>query len=128
MRVLLDTHAFLWFVWDDARLSIAARELMADASTDVYLSVASAWEIAIKTSLNKLALAQPVREFVDEHLVRNSIRLLPIELAHVAHVSAMPLHHRDPFDRLIAAQALIESVPLVSADQRHDPCGVERRW
>jgi PIN domain nuclease of toxin-antitoxin system len=113
--LLLDTHAFLWWVADDPRLSRRAREAVTDAGL-VWLSVASCWEIAIKVSLGKLTLSQPVDRFLAEHLGLNQFTLLPIELDHAASVATLPFLHRDPFDRLIAAQALYEELPIVSSD------------
>jgi PIN domain nuclease of toxin-antitoxin system len=113
--LLLDTHAFLWWVADDPRLSRRAREAVTEAGL-VLLSVASCWEIAIKVSLGKLTLSQPVDRFLAEHLGINQFTLLPIELDHAASVATLPFLHRDPFDRLIAAQALYEELPIVSSD------------
>jgi PIN domain nuclease of toxin-antitoxin system len=126
-RVLLDTHAFLWAVADDARLSPRARRAISDAG-ERFLSLASCWEMAIKVSLRRLALKKPVDTFVFEQLGLNPFRLLPIELDDIAHVSTLTLHHRDPFDRLLAAQALGEDLTIVSADPIFRKYGVKRIW
>lgn len=128
MPLLLDTHTFLWFVLNDPRLSGTAGTLLRDAGNQVFLSVASVWEMAIKVSIGKLPLAQPIDILIPEQLARNDFRLLPIELAHVTRVSTMPLHHRDPFDRLLAAQSLTERMPLVSGDSVLDGYGLTRLW
>lgn len=125
--VLLDTHAFLWWVSDDSRLSARARTAITDA-TLVLVSVASCWEIAIKVSLGKLKLSQPVDRFLAEHLGINQFTLLPIELDHAASVATLPFHHRDPFDRLLAAQALYETLPIVSADPVFRKYKLKRVW
>ena len=127
MRVLLDTHTFLWWVADDARLSAKARGAVAEA-TEVFLSVASCWEMAIKVSLQKLRLSLPLDRFVSEHLGVNQFALLPIELDQVARLTALPFHHRDPFDRLLAAQALHEGLTIVSADPVFRKYRVKRLW
>ena len=128
MRLLLDTPTFLWFVWDDPLLSTTARLLIEESMNEVWVSMASVWELAIKVRIGKLTLTQPVETFFAEQLARNRIRLLPIELSHAARVSALPLHHRDPFDRLLVAQSLTEQIPLVSVDAVLDAYGVDRRW
>jgi len=127
MRVLLDTHAFLWWADDDRRLSARARQAIADAA-DAFLSVASCWEIAIKVSRGRLTLPKPVERFLPEQLGMNRVQLLSIDLDDVARVATLPFHHRDPFDRLLAAQALGEELTLVSADPVFRKYGVKRVW
>ena len=107
MKVLLDTHAFLWFVADAPQLSPTARQIIQDRANDILLSIASIWEMAIKVSIGKLTIAQPLDLFLPSQLQQNSIALLEINLRHVLAVNNLPFHHRDPFDRLLAAQALI---------------------
>ncbi len=128
MRLLLDTHIFLWFVYGDAQLSARARALIEDRFNTCFLSLASIWETAIKVGTGKRALTQPVDVFFAEQTQRNGIALLPIELAHAARVAALPFHHRDPFDRLLAAQSLAENMPLLSADAVLDACSIMRYW
>ena len=127
MRLLLDTHAFLWGVTDDPRLSLRARRAMADAS-EIFLSIASCWEVAIKVSSGKLTLVKPFERFIPEQLGLNPFLLLPIDLDDVARVATLPFHHRDPFDRLLAAQALSDDLTLVSADPVFRKYGVKRVW
>jgi PIN domain nuclease of toxin-antitoxin system len=126
--VLLDTHTFLWFVTADPKLSPAAERLIVDGGNEVLLSVASIWEIAIKVSIGRLPLPEPVDTFIPEHTRRNHITLLPIEPRHVFEVARLPLHHRDPFDRLLIVQAAVEGLPLVSADSVFDSYPVKRVW
>ena len=128
MRLLLDTHAFLWWVDDSAELSRRARSAIADERHECFLSLASCWEIAIKVSIGKLELPAGVERFIQGQLAANWIRELPIDLAHVARARLLPFHHRDPFDRLLAAQALEEDLTVVSADPMFRKYGVKRVW
>jgi len=128
MKLLLDTHAFLWFLEDDARLSASARTLIADGDNDIYLSIGSLWEMAIKISLGKLSISQPFESFIPEQLAINRIDLLHIAVEHAARLTALPFHHRDPFDRLLIAQALTADMPIVGADVAFDAYGVRRLW
>lgn len=127
MRVLLDTHAFIWWFEHDRRLSGSAREAVAEAA-DVFLSIASCWEIAIKVSRNKLTLAKPIERLIPEQLGLNGFQLLPIDLSDIARVATLPFHHRDPFDRLLVAQALGEELTIVSVDPVFKKYGVKRVW
>jgi len=127
-RLLLDTHAFLWWVADAPQLSEAARRAIGDANNECYLSVASCWEMAIKSSLGKLRLARPVERFVTEQLAANGFALLGIEMRHTAKVEKLPFHHRDPFDRLLIAQAMAEKLCIVSADSAFPDYGVKLLW
>jgi len=128
MKFLLDTHAFLWFISGDTALSKTARSAIEDENNDVFISPASLWEIAIKVSLKKLTLKAPFDELIPTELAENEIELLGISVAHLALVASMPFHHRDPFDRLIAAQAKIEQMTLVSIDAAFDAYNVTRLW
>ena len=128
MRLLLDTHTFLWFVWDDPQLSLTAKSAIESQENEIYLSAVSPWEVSIKVSTGKLSIGQEVEAYFDEHLSRNLITLLPISLAHVGRVAVLPFHHKDPFDRLLIAQSLTEPLQLVSADTMFDRYGVARIW
>lgn len=128
MSLLLDTHALLWFLLDDPRLSTAASRAIVDHPEPVLVSPASLWEIAIKISLGKYELPMPYAEFWDQQLTANEFRLLPITLVHTARVVSLPFHHRDPFDRLLIAQALAEDISIVSGDGAFDTYGVARIW
>ena len=128
MNLLLDTHAFLWFIASDPRLSNQAQSLIQTPANRRLLSMASLWEMAIKVSLGKLTLAQPFDQFIPRQLQLNQIEVLAIELSHLAAVVAMPFHHRDPFDRLMAAQCQIEDLPIVSNDPVFDAYSVRRVW
>ena len=128
MTFLLDTHAFLWFVGADPRLSRKATSTMKDEANALVLSFASVWEMAIKAGLGKLRLPQAVETFVPAQMQLNGIGQLAIEFRHAARVEGLPPHHADPFDRLLVAQALTEGVPIISADQVFDAYGVQRIW
>ena len=127
-RLLLDTHTFLWWVDDAPELTAAARRVIADVNHECYLSVASCWEMAIKSSLGKLRLARPVERFVSEQITANSFTLLNVELHHTAKVEKLPFYHRDPFDRLLIAQAMTEKLTIVSADSVFSDYGVKVLW
>jgi PIN domain nuclease of toxin-antitoxin system len=127
MRLLLDTHTFLWFIESNPRLSAPAQSLL-ESDAELLLSVASLWEMAIKISIGKLTLAQPYEIFIPQQLDFNTIAILPVGLRHLNIVSTLPFHHRDPFDRLLIAQAMVEELPVVSADEAFDAYAIERRW
>jgi PIN domain nuclease of toxin-antitoxin system len=128
VNLLLDAHAFLWFVNADAQLSASAKLLIEDPTNRKFVSIATCWEIAIKAGLGKLKLGEPAATFLPRELAVNLFDILPIALAHATFVETLPRHHRDPFDRMLAAQALIEKMPLVSIDVAFDPYGVQRLW
>ncbi len=128
MNLLLDTHAFLWFMEGSERISQRARAEIEAADGVRALSVASAWEMAIKSSLGKLDLAKPLGELLPPLLADAGIELLPIEIPDLARVATLPFHHRDPFDRLLAAQALERGFTIVSVDEAFDAYGVARLW
>jgi PIN domain nuclease of toxin-antitoxin system len=128
VRLLVDTHAFLWFAAGDARLSSRARRRIEDPAHDKFLSVASIWEAAVKTSLGKLRLSVSLEVVIDEGAVRNGIALLDVRREHAAAVEHLPFHHRDPFDRLLVCQAMVEKMEIVSADASLDAYPVRRVW
>ena len=128
MRLLLDTHVFLWWIGDDPRLSLAARDAITAAENVVFLSVASAWEISVKTRLGKLTLPCEVESFLPDQIQRNAISILPIGLAHALLVARLPFHHRDPFDRMLVAQAQAEKLTLVTADAAIRQYDVKLCW
>ncbi len=128
MRALLDTHSFLWFVGGDARLSTPARHTIEELGNEIFISTASLWEVAIKVNLGKLDLGAPYERFIPAELQRQKIAVLPIEVPHLSVVAKLPLHHRDPFDRLIIAQALAEGLPVITVDEVFDDYGVQRIW
>jgi len=118
VRLLLDTHAFLWWIGDDPRLPAKARKLISEEGNEVFLSVASAWELAIKTGIGRLQLTENLEDFVTKHVAVNGFLVLPVHLRHALHVSTLPDHHADPFDRILVAQAQLEDLVLVSRDEQ----------
>jgi PIN domain nuclease of toxin-antitoxin system len=128
VNLLLDTHSFIWFVEDNPSLSSHARRLIEEPTNDVFLSIASVWEMAIKVSLGKLDLSQPFDLFIPNQLLLNDITLLDITVSHTLRVATLPFHHRDPFDRLLIAQSLVEGMPLISIDSIFDAYSVNRLW
>ncbi len=128
MNYVLDTHAFLWIVAEDGRLSRKAKRLFLDKSNTIFLSVASIWELAIKISLGKLALDERLEAFVENHVKGNDIRILEISPNHIYLLEDLPFHHRDPFDRLIIAQCMIEGFSIICSDKAFDDYPVSRIW
>lgn len=128
MRLLLDTHAFLWFIMGSPNLSARAHALIEDEANERFLSAASLWEMAIKLSTGKLTLSAPFDVLIPRQLGLNGIELLNIEVTHAAVISTLPFHHRDPFDRLLVAQAIVENMPIVSVDTAFDMYAVKRLW
>jgi PIN domain nuclease of toxin-antitoxin system len=117
MTYLLDTHMLLWFTMGDRKLSRKAKSILRDESNTILLSAASVWEMAIKISLGKLILSMPLKEYLREHVQGNNITILDIAVTHLLHTGMLPFIHRDPFDRLIISQAIIEDIPIITADQ-----------
>jgi PIN domain nuclease of toxin-antitoxin system len=126
MRVLLDTHTLIWSAIDAPELSPKVRLLLADAKTAPICSIASFWEISIKVNLGKLDLSISLETFFDE--VLGHVELLPIEQNHCIRYSALPFHHRDPFDRMLICQAQCENLAIVGNDEAFDAYGVQRIW
>lgn len=128
MRHLADSHALLWYAIDDPKLSKTAKSLMSDLANEILISPASYWEIAIKVSMRKLKLQQPYDDFVDACLNKYRFDVLPIDPKHTSALISLPFHHKDPFDRLLIAQAVIEQLPIIGNDAAMDAYGVTRLW
>ena len=128
MRLLLDTHTFLWFIAGDVKLSRKAQGVIEDAANEKFVSIASLWEIAIKLSLGKLSLGGSFEVLIPQQLERNGFELLSIKVEHMAAVATLVLHHRDPFDRLLIAQAIVEGMQVVSIDNAFDAYPIARLW
>lgn len=128
MRLLLDTHTFIWFLNGDSNLSTTARELMEDQENERLLSIASLWEMAIKISIGKLEQRGSFTDLVQGPMKDNAIDLIPINSSHLDALTTLPFHHRDPFDRLIIAQSTIEQIPIISRDVAFDAYSVKRKW
>lgn len=128
MKVLIDTHVFIWWTSDQIKLSPYVYDLLTDPNTEAILSIASIWEMQIKSSLGKLTFKTALPELVEDEVKRNLIKLLPINLTHIYALSNLPNHHRDPFDRLLIAQSMNEKLALVSIDEKFNSYNIERLW
>jgi len=128
MKILLDTHAFLWWVVDDPRLSDTARTIIADGNNDLFFSAASGWEIGIKTGLGRLELPSNLNEYIVDQLEKNAMIVLPIQLSHALHVTQLPDHHKDPFDRMLIAQSQLENLSLLTRDPMIAKYNVNITW
>jgi PIN domain nuclease of toxin-antitoxin system len=129
MRVLLDTHTFLWAIEDSPELSSTAYSVLSDSDNRLYLSIASVWELAIKASARKLTVKQPFETAINDQLRLLEVELLGIEVSHIAFTITLPMHHRDPFDRILIAQSMVERMPILSRDTAFDAYdNVQRLW
>ena len=128
MKLLLDTHTFIWLDSNPSRLSERVRSLLQDPNNTLFLSVVSIWEIQIKTQIGKLQLSIPLAELVKSQRQANMIEILPVSLSHVLALDHLPLHHKDPFDRLLIAQANLEDATLVSQDEILSSYSVQLIW
>lgn len=128
MNALLDTHTFLWWITDDPRLSASARSIISDSSNRIYVSSATGWEIAIKAQIGKLAVPGEPAQFVAEQIMINSLAILPIRMEHALRIYELPMHHRDPFDRMLVAQSQVENLPLLTTDAAFADYDVRTVW
>lgn len=118
MKAILDTHAFLWIIIGDRRTKSHWREIEEDKLNELYLSIASLWEIAIKISIKKLTIPFSMEELIENYIIGGDVRILWISPKHISEVVKLPFHHRDPFDRMIRAQSIVENIPIVTADPK----------
>ncbi|MFH0344637.1 MAG: type II toxin-antitoxin system VapC family toxin [Chromatiales bacterium] len=128
MRILLGTHAFLWLVTDDPKVSAPAKAVFLENDNELLLSAVTGFEIAVKYSLGKLGLKEPPDQFIRKRIEANALIPLAITIEHTVLLADLPFHHRDPFDRLLVAQALSDSLPILSADTLLSAYGIERIW
>jgi PIN domain nuclease of toxin-antitoxin system len=128
MKLILDTHSFLYFIDGSPRLSTQARSLIEDLNNEKLVSKASLWEMAIKVSIGRLTLADSFEILIPQQIAHNGFDLLNIEMEHVCIVARLPFHHRDPFDRLLIAQSMAEDFPIVSNDSKFDEYQIQRLW
>jgi len=124
----LDTHTFLWFLADDPQLSKPAKQVIENPAYSKHVSLVVCWEIVIKAGLKKLDLGEPASTFLPRELSNNQFGILGLQLSHLLHLEKLPLHHKDPFDRVLAAQAILEGLTLISCDNIFDSYGVTRLW
>lgn len=127
MKVLVDTHVWLWWLFEPGKLSETCRRILSDDATDAFFSAASGWELAIKIQLGKLSLPKPLAEIYRELDAQNLI-WLEIARSHCLRLEMLPLHHRDPFDRMLAAQAAEQRLPVLSIDPCFEAYGLQRLW
>jgi PIN domain nuclease of toxin-antitoxin system len=128
MRLLIDTHALIWYVDQDHLLSSAAHAAISDPANELLVSAAVIWEIAIKVGIGKLTLSQPYKIWINQAIADLRLTVLPVTVDYAEVQSGLPHHHGDPFDRLMIAQATVEGIPIISADTAFDPYGVARLW
>ncbi|MBD2504237.1 type II toxin-antitoxin system VapC family toxin [Anabaena azotica] len=128
MNLLLDTHVLIWSTGNPEKLSENVRNLLLDTSNSWVVSIASVWEIQIKYQLGKLNLISPLPSLIETQQRVNKLRILPIELAHIYALDGLPNHHRDPFDRIVIAQAIVEKIPLLSVDTVFDAYPIQKIW
>ena len=128
MRILLDTHTFIWFIEGNSRISPVARAMIEDENNEKLVSTASLWEMAIKSSIGKLPTRLPFASIIPQQIDNNGFEILPVATSHIIAISTLPLHHRDPFDRMLIAQAMTEALPIVSADVAFDAYTLQRIW
>jgi PIN domain nuclease of toxin-antitoxin system len=128
MNVLLDTHAFLWAITGDKQLSEIARETFLNSGNRLFFSAVSMWEICIKISLGKLSLKRGWFKKIQNELMINAVQWLPVEMPHCAELTKLPFHHRDPFDRMLIAQARVEDLQVLSRDVRLSDYDIGRLW
>jgi PIN domain nuclease of toxin-antitoxin system len=117
MKVLLDTHAFIWWVTNDPQLSQTAKATIANPANTVLFSVINGWEIVIKQGTGKLTLPEPAETYIPSRIAANQFTILPVQLSHILQVASLPDLHRDPFDRLLIAQSQVENIPIISIDR-----------
>lgn len=128
MRLLLDSHTFLWFADGNQKIQKNVIELIENNENQKFISMASVWEIAVKIKIGKLKLNEDFHLFFEKDLIANGFEILPIEFNHISKTMELPFHHRDPFDRLLISQSLYEQIPIISADKKFDNYGVKRIW
>ena len=128
MRALLDTHAFIWWANNDPSLTPLAKAVIGDSSNEIFLSAVSTWEMAIKIAIGKLTLTQPLSLFVSVQVSQYQFKPLPITHDHAYRVQALPLHHNDPFDRLLIAQSMVENLTILTTDAKFAPYGIPTVW
>jgi len=127
-QVLVDTHALLWFIFDDAHLSARATQVLEDRNVAKVISIVSLWEIVIKVQIKKLSLGMSPGELFSEYITSREIELLGVEIPHLLEYERLPLHHRDPFDRLLISQAITERLPVVTGDENFSGYSVKLIW
>lgn len=128
MKALLDTHVFIWWILDDERLPFRVRDLLADEKNELFLSSASCWEMMIKSKIGRLQFPESPEKFIPDQMNLNKISGLPVQIAHSLHIYTLPEHHKDPFDRMLIAQAQVERMPIITNDSLLASYDVKILW
>ena len=128
MKILLDTHALLWLITDNRQLSKTAKEIFLDQKNRLFFSITSLWEICVKMSLGKISLKNGWLKTIQDEMKANAVNWLPVEMEHCTRLTKLPFHHRDPFDRMLIAQAIVEDMLLLSRDTRLSDYEITRVW
>ena len=128
MKSILDTHTFIWWITNDPRMTDKVRKIIADSSNELFLSVASCWEMVIKMQTGKLKLTDDPGSFIPDQMYLNGIQGLAIQISHVLHTHKLPLYHRDPFDRIIISQSYVEQIPVITNDPLFEKYDVKVVW
>ncbi|MDO4224209.1 MAG: type II toxin-antitoxin system VapC family toxin [Acinetobacter sp.] len=128
MKLLLDTHAFIWFIHDSPKLSNLAKSLIVNPNNECFISLASIWEMSIKSSMGKLDIPLPIHDLYEQHIVGNDMELLPITIHHIEKVHELPFYHKDPFDRMIIAQSIVENMTIISCDSAYHDYPIHHAW
>jgi PIN domain nuclease of toxin-antitoxin system len=128
VKILVDAHALIWAVDDPSKLGLQAARVLQDGTNDLFLGAGTIWEISIKVRLAKLSLSLPYQQWMNRAITDLGIRIVPITVAYANAQANLPMHHRDPFDRLMVAQAIVERFALISTDSLLDQYGINRIW
>ena len=128
MKIILDTQVLIWWANDVSNISDRVQNIIFDVNNELLVSLASIWEIQIKVSLGKLNLPRPLPDIIETQVNENQIKIMQIELPHIYTLDLLPLHHRDPFDRIIIAQAMNEKISIASIDKAFDAYSIDRIW
>jgi PIN domain nuclease of toxin-antitoxin system len=128
VKVLLDTHTFLWWVADDPQMSVTTKNIIVNPDNDIYLSVISAWEIIIKVGTGKLSLSEPPEIYIPNPIASNQFEILPVQISHILKINSLHNFHKDPFDRLLIAQSLVEDFSLITIDSAITQYPVKTIW
>ena len=128
MRFLLDTHTFLWWVADDPQLSLSAKTIISNPDNEIYFSVVSAWEIIIKVGTGKFSLSEPPEVYIPSRITSNQFETLTVQMPHILRINGLPNFHKDPFDRLLIAQSLVEDLSLITVDEAIAQYPVKTIW
>ena len=128
MKILLDTHTFLWWVADDPQISTNAKDIISNPDNEVYFSVVSAWEIIIKVGTGKLSLSEPPETYILSRIASNQFEILPVQMSHILKIHSLPTFNKEPIDRLLIAQSLVEDLSLITVDRAIGQYPIKTIW